>query len=125
MNDEIVNLGKEDHQMIERLRKTPSSALGSCRYILKKKDFSIIMKQLKKYDIRYFFLIGGNGSMEVLRQIEKYCKKNNYKLNAIGIPKTVDNDLYKTDHTPGLPQQQNIYVFQFNKQADLLGICKA
>jgi len=85
------------------LRQTPSSALGSCRYILKDEDFPIIMKQLKKHNIRYFFLIGGNGSMETIRQIEKYCKKNNYKLNGIGIPKTVDNDLCGTDHAPGFP----------------------
>ena len=101
MRDEIVDLEKEDHRVIEGLCKTPSSALGSCRYILKQEDFPLIMRQLKKYNIRYFFLIGGNGSMEVLRQIEKYCKKNNYKLNAIGIPKTVDNDLCGTDHAPG------------------------
>ena len=101
MKDEIVDLGKEDLRVIEGLRKTPSSALGSCRYILKEEDFTLIMSQLKKYNIRYFFFIGGNGSMEVLRCIEEYCKKNNYKLNAIGIPKTVDNDLCGTDHAPG------------------------
>ena len=101
MKDEIVDLGKEDHRVIKTLRQTPSSALGSCRYILKQKDFPLIITQLKKYNIRYFFLIGGNGSMETIRQIEKYCKKNNYKLNGIGIPKTVDNDLCGTDHAPG------------------------
>jgi len=101
MKDEIVDLGKEDHRVIETLRQTPSSALGSCRYILKQEDFPLIITQLKKYNIRYFFLIGGNGSMETIRQIEKYCKKNNYKLNGIGIPKTVDNDLCGTDHAPG------------------------
>ena len=101
MKDEIVDLGKEDHQVIKTLRQTPSSALGSCRYILKQEDFPLIMRQLKKYNIRYFFLIGGNGSMETIWQIEKYCRKNNYKLNGIGIPKTVDNDLCGTDHAPG------------------------
>ena len=101
MKDEIVDLGKEDHRVIETLRQTPSSALGSCRYILKQEDFPLIITQLKKYNIRYFFLIGGNGSMETIRQIEKYCKKNNYELKGIGIPKTVDNDLCGTDHAPG------------------------
>jgi len=103
MEGEIVDLGKEDHQVIKTLRQTPSSALGSCRYILKQEDFPLIMRQLKKYNIRYFFLIGGNGSMETIRRIEKYCKKNNYKLSGIGIPKTVDNDLCGTDHAPGFP----------------------
>lgn len=101
MKDEIVDLGKEDHRVIETLRQTPSSALGSCRYILKQEDFPLVITQLKKHNIRYFFLIGGNGSMETIRQIEKYCKKNNYKLSGIGIPKTVDNDLCGTDHAPG------------------------
>lgn len=101
MKDQIVDLGKEDHRVIETLRQTPSSALGSCRYILKQEDFPLVITQLKKYNIRYFFLIGGNGSMETIRQIEQYCKKNNYELKGIGIPKTVDNDLCGTDHAPG------------------------
>jgi 6-phosphofructokinase 1 len=101
MQDEIFDLGKEDFQVIEGLRQTPSSALGSCRYTLKDQDFPLIIKQLKKYNIRYFFLIGGNGSMDTIRRVEEYCQKNNYKLNGIGIPKTVDNDLCGTDHAPG------------------------
>ena len=101
MKDEIVDLGEEDPQIIKGLCKTPSSTLGSCRYILKQEDFPLILRQLKKYNIHYFFLIGGNGSMEIIRQIEEYCNENGYKLNAIGIPKTVDNDLYGTDHSPG------------------------
>ena len=101
IQDEIFDLGKEDSRVIEKLRQTPSSALGSCRYILKQEDFPLIMRQLKKYNIGYFFLIGGNGSMETIRQIEQYCKKNSYKLSGIGIPKTVDNDLCGTDHAPG------------------------
>jgi 6-phosphofructokinase 1 len=101
MQDEIFDLGKEDFQVIEELRQTPSSALGSCRYTLKDQDFPLIIKQLKKYNIRYFFLIGGNGSMDTIRRVEEYCQKNNYKLNGIGIPKTVDNDLCGTDHAPG------------------------
>lgn len=103
MDDEVIDLGKEAPQVIEGLRRTPSSALGSCRYTLKDEDFPLIMKQLKKYNIRYFFLIGGNGSMDTIRRIEKYCSENNYKLNGIGVPKTVDNDLCGTDHAPGFP----------------------
>jgi 6-phosphofructokinase len=101
MKDQIVDLGKEDHRVIQGLRQTPSAALGSCRYILKEEEFPLILSQLKKYNIGYFFLIGGNGSMATIRQIEQYCKKNNYQLSGIGIPKTVDNDLCGTDHAPG------------------------
>ncbi|GAH37207.1 unnamed protein product, partial [marine sediment metagenome] len=103
IQDEIFDLGKEDPQVIEGLRQTPSSALGASRHTLKNEDFPLLMKQLKKYNIRYFFLIGGNGSMGTIRKVERYCKKNNYKLNGIGIPKTVDNDLCGTDHAPGFP----------------------
>ncbi len=101
MEDEIFDLGKENPQVIEGLRQTPSSALGSCRYILKDEDSPLIMKQLKKYNIRYFFLIGGNDTMDTINRIEKYCREDNYELRAIGVPKTVDNDLCGTDHTPG------------------------
>jgi len=101
IKDEISNLGEEDPRVIEGLRQTPSSALGSCRYILKQEDFPLIVKQLKKYNIRYFFLIGGNDTMDTINRIEKYCREDNYELRAIGVPKTVDNDLCGTDHTPG------------------------
>jgi 6-phosphofructokinase 1 len=56
---------------------------------------------LKKYDIRYFFLIGGNDTMDTIHRVETYCRNENYELTGIGIPKTVDNDLFGTDHTPG------------------------
>ncbi len=101
MKDDIFDLSKENLQVIEGLRQTPSSALGSSRYILKQEDFPLIVKQLKKDNIRYFFLIGGNDTMDTINRIEKYCKEDNYELRAIGVPKTVDNDLCGTDHTPG------------------------
>ncbi len=101
IQDEIIDLGKEDTKVIRALCRTPSSILGSGRYILQKNDFPLILKQLRKYDIGYLFLIGGNGTMEINRQIEQYCKKNGYPISVIGIPKTVDNDLCGTDHAPG------------------------
>jgi 6-phosphofructokinase 1 len=56
---------------------------------------------LKKYDIRFFFLIGGNDTMDTIHRVETYCRNEKYELTGIGIPKTVDNDLFGTDHTPG------------------------
>jgi 6-phosphofructokinase len=56
---------------------------------------------LRKYNIRYLFLIGGNDTMDTINRIEKYCQSEKYELVGIGIPKTVDNDLFGTDHTPG------------------------
>lgn len=101
MNDMVIDLGKESPENISNLRNTPSSALGSCRHKLKDEDFPRILKQLKKYDIHCFFLIGGNDTMDTIHRVEEYCKSVNYELLGIGLPKTVDNDLFGTDHTPG------------------------
>lgn len=101
MKSMVVNLGKQSPAVIKGLHTTPSSALGSCRHKLKEEDFPQNMKMLKKFDIRYFFLIGGNDTMDTVHRVEAYCTKHGYPLRGVGIPKTVDNDLYGTDHTPG------------------------
>lgn len=101
LQERIFDLGKQPDSVIKGLRRTPSSALGSSRHKVNEEDLGIILKLLKKYDIRYLFLIGGNDTMDTLNKIERYCNNNHYKLSAVGIPKTVDNDLFGTDHTPG------------------------
>lgn len=103
MEEMLVDLRKEDPRTISKLRQTPSSILGSSRHKLQDEDFPIIKRVLEKYDIRYFFLIGGNDSMDTIHRVESYCAENGYELHGIGIPKTVDNDLFGTDHTPGYP----------------------
>jgi ATP-dependent phosphofructokinase / diphosphate-dependent phosphofructokinase len=97
----LYDLGRQPDEIINGLRKTPSSALGSSRHKLKDEDFPKIMEILKKFNIRYFFLIGGNDTMDTINRVEAYCKSCGYELSGIGIPKTVDNDLFGTDHTPG------------------------
>ena len=89
---------------IELLSQTPSSALGSCRMKLPKDDPEIFEKFfsiIKKYDIRYFFYIGGNDSMDTVAKLHEFARTRDYDLRVIGIPKTIDNDLMCTDHTPG------------------------
>ena len=103
MAENIIDLSAESSIVVEGLKTTPSSALGSCRHKLRDSDLSRILDLLKKYDIRYIFLIGGNDTMDTIHRIEVYAGKNNYDLTGIGIPKTVDNDLFGTDHTPGFP----------------------
>ncbi|TSA36251.1 MAG: diphosphate--fructose-6-phosphate 1-phosphotransferase [Porphyromonadaceae bacterium] len=103
MNEWLINLSEQPKDLIKGLRYTPGSALGSSRYKLKEEDFPRIMEVLKKYDIRYFFLIGGNDTMDTINQVEVHCRKEGYELTGVGIPKTVDNDLFGTDHTPGFP----------------------
>lgn len=101
MNEWLFDLLAQPPEIIHGLRHTPSSALGSSRHKLKDDDFPKILRVLEKYDIRYFFLIGGNDTMDTINRVEAYCRSNGYELTGIGIPKTVDNDLFGTDHTPG------------------------
>lgn len=103
MAGNIIDLDKESAETIEGLKHTPSSALGSCRHKLQDADLPIILDLLKKKNIRCIFLIGGNDTMDTIHRIELYAKEQNYDLTGIGIPKTVDNDLFGTDHTPGFP----------------------
>jgi ATP-dependent phosphofructokinase / diphosphate-dependent phosphofructokinase len=103
MQEWLYDLGKQPRKIIEGLRRTPSSALGSSRHKVQDKDLPQILEVLKKYNIRYFFLIGGNDTMDTIFRVEEYCRLKNYELSGIGIPKTVDNDLFGTDHTPGFP----------------------
>ena len=101
MKEDLWDLSAQSDSVIDGLRKTPSSALGSSRHKVQEEDFPGILKVLKKFNIRFFFLIGGNDTMDTIHRIEEYCKKEGYELNGVGIPKTVDNDLFGTDHTPG------------------------
>lgn len=91
------------------LEQTPAAALGSCRkklpdpYSNEEKDIAVFEKIFdifKKFDIRYFFYIGGNDSMDTVDKLSKYSEKNGYEIRLVGVPKTVDNDLVGTDHTP-------------------------
>ena len=106
LNDRLFDLGKEDPAELEKLLYTPSSALGSCRYKMKDPDkddtdYRRILEIFKKYDVRYFFYNGGNDSMDTCNKVSKYLQKMNYDCRVIGVPKTIDNDLFGTDHCPG------------------------
>ncbi len=103
MEEDIIDLGKQGPQVVADLKRTPSSALGSCRYKLQQADLPKIVDLLKKHEIRYVFLIGGNDTMDTIHRLETCAKEHNYELIGVGIPKTVDNDLFGTDHTPGFP----------------------
>ena len=87
------------------LRQTPSSALGSCRYKLKRdnvEDFEKLMQIMEKYDIETLFYTGGNDSMDTVAALSEYAAKNGItNRRFVGCPKTVDNDLMHTDHCPG------------------------
>ena len=106
LDDDLIDMGKEDPRELEMMKYTPSSALGSCRYKLKDPDeddtdYKRILEIFKKYDVRYFFYNGGNDSMDTCNKISKFMLKNGYECRVMGIPKTIDNDLAGTDHCPG------------------------
>ena len=106
LNEQFYDMSKEDRKELELLKYTPSSALGSVRYKLKDAsvddtDYKRIVEVFKKYNVRYFFYNGGNDSMDTCNKISKYMQKSGWDCNVIGVPKTIDNDLYGTDHCPG------------------------
>lgn len=107
MREKIIDISDSMSESdLELLSHTPSAALGSCRYKLKSCDTDIatyekLFDLFKKYDIRYFFYIGGNDSMDTVAKLSEYAKRQDYEMRFIGVPKTIDNDLVNTDHTPG------------------------
>lgn len=119
MQGDVIDLGREEPATIEALRRTPSSALGSCRHKLKEADFPPILEMLKRFNVRYMFLIGGNDTMDTIHRVEAYCRKQGYEMIGVGVPKTVDNDLFGTDHTPGFGSAGR-YVALSVKQAGTL-----
>ncbi len=97
-----------ENPQLDCLTLTPAAALGSCRKKLPAKgadDEGAVMGRLfaifEKYDIRYFFYIGGNDSMDTVAKVSAYAEKIAYPIRVMGVPKTIDNDLVGTDHTPG------------------------
>lgn len=106
LDEQFYDMSKEDSYELDLLKTTPSSALGSVRYKLKsveedETDYKRIVEVFKKYDIRYFFYNGGNDSMDTCNKISKYMQKVGYECRVMGVPKTIDNDLFGTDHCPG------------------------
>ena len=108
LKENLVDLFEvfENTDDLSTLEATPAAALGSCRRKLKSHEedaptYAKILEILKKYDIRYFFYIGGNDSMDTVLKLSRYAAAHDYELRVVGVPKTIDNDLVATDHTPG------------------------
>lgn len=106
LHENFFDMGQEDPEELMLLKTTPSSALGSCRYKLADADvddtdYKRILEVFKAYNIRYFFYNGGNDSMDTCNKISKYLQKAGYECRVMGVPKTIDNDLFGTDHCPG------------------------
>ena len=106
LNEELIDISKEDKAQLALLKQTPGGAFGSCRLKLSdfkksKKDFDRLYEVFKKHNIRYFFYNGGGDSQDTTNKVSKFFKEKNYPIICIGLPKTIDNDLPITDNCPG------------------------
>ena len=106
LNDQIMDMGPLDESgELELIKTTPGSFLGSCRYKLPEdlsdNVYPQLFDKLSARNIGYFFYIGGNDSMDTVSKLSRYAENINSDIRFIGVPKTVDNDLVMTDHTPG------------------------
>ena len=106
LKEEFIQLENLSDEELHRIYSTPSSYLGSCRYKMPdiNEDSSIyekIFKILNKYEVTAFFYIGGNDSMDTISKLAEYGSSIGSDIRFAGVPKTIDNDLVSTDHTPG------------------------
>lgn len=106
LREELYNIKDQSEEDIKLLKHTPGSAFGSVRYKLKDfeiddRDYQTLLMIFKKYNIRYFLYNGGNDSMDTCSKIARFMEQQDYDVSVIGVPKTIDNDLPYTDHTPG------------------------
>ena len=106
LDDRLYVMDEEDPAELKLLLNTPSSELGSCRYKIADPekddtDYKRILEIFKKYNVRYFFYNGGNDSMDTCNKISRYMESVGYECRVMGVPKTIDNDLFGTDHCPG------------------------
>jgi ATP-dependent phosphofructokinase / diphosphate-dependent phosphofructokinase len=101
LQEEFVDLLSQNEETLMQVARSPSSALGSSRRETREGDFEQVLSVFRKHDVRYFYYTGGNGSMGTASQISVAARAAGYELNVVGIPKTIDNDIAETDHTPG------------------------
>lgn len=105
LNEQLIDIGKQDPKTIAALKVCPAAAAGSCRHKLakdgKSQEYERILEVFRAHDVRYFFYCGGNDSMDTADKVDKLARQTGYELMVMGVPKTIDNDLAYTDHCPG------------------------
>src|SRR3954451_15516893 len=101
LEDDLIDIGEIGPDDLQRLRLSTGSAIGSSRMKLPAQGFELLLQLFEKRGVRYFYYTGGNGSMETALQLHAYSLEHGYELRVVGIPKTIDNDLHGTDHSPG------------------------
>jgi 6-phosphofructokinase 1 len=101
LRGDMVDLLALDAELVRQIGEAPGSALGSSRLPLADEDYARLLDVLRRAEVHTFFYTGGNGSMDTALRIARHARDAHYDLQTIGIPKTIDNDLLVTDHTPG------------------------
>ncbi len=108
LKENFTDLGEKfkNEENLKKLIHTPSAYLGSCRYKMPKEEagyeiYEKIFEIFNKHNIKYFFYIGGNDSMDTVYRLSEYAREKNIDVKIMGVPKTIDNDLAGTDHCPG------------------------
>ncbi len=127
LNEELIDISKEDIKQINLLKYTPGGAFGSCRLKLKSsKEYKRILDVFKAHNIGYFFYNGGGDSQDTTHKLSEYCKQQNYNLICIGLPKTIDNDLAMTDNCPGYGSvAKYIAVSTYEASLDIQSMCQS
>ncbi len=113
LEENFIDLRKESKQTLDTVANTPSSALGSVRKKPTPEDCVKLFHVMKKYDVRFFFYIGGNDSAETTHIINQEARKANFELRCFHICKTIDNDLRENDHTPGFASGAKFVAMAF------------
>ncbi len=101
LDEQFCDLTHMSGRDIDILSQTPSSTLGTCRFVMEEDRFAEFTQIMDKHDISTLFYIGGNGSLNTVRTLDAWARKNGVNKRYIGIPKTVDNDMVLLDHCPG------------------------
>ena len=108
---DYVDVLAQPAALIEAVAQTPGSAIGSSRRKLDTADYERIVQDFRRRDVHWFFYTGGNGSMGTALELERFARESGYELGVTGIPKTIDNDLPVTDHTPGYASTARFFAF--------------
>ena len=118
IDDKLIDIGQEDEEQIELLLQTPGSILGTTRRKLPHDThdpiYGKILETIRKHEIKYVFINGGNDSMDTCDRISTLCKEEYLDVNVICVPKTIDNDLACTDHSLGFPSAAKFVINTIN-----------
>jgi 6-phosphofructokinase len=130
LTEDLIDTSKESDEAIAALRYTPSGAFGSCRYKLKsldanRREYERLIEVFKAHDIGYFFYNGGGDSADTCYKISQLSESMGYPIQAIHVPKTVDNDLPVTDNCPGFGSvAKYIAISTLEASFDVRSMCK-